>query len=293
MACLMLQQAAEAGQTRVVAPEALGRFDRQQLPEASGIIRSRRHPGIYWVHNDSGNAPWLFAVRRDGSIVRRFRLAFPNIDWEAVSTDDAGHLYIGDTGNNTGLLRVRTIYQIDEPDPAAPEDPARDRPLKASNTFAYVLPQGNRFDAEGLFVDRGRAVVVAKYLDRREAELFAVALDGEPTARTAPVRPVRSLGRLAGFTEPVTGADLSPDGTMLAVCSSAVTYVYRRAAGGEKWEPLAKLHYTPRPIEGIAWDGRDLILAAEDGQGLFLLTEARWRTHLTGAAAPRPRMIRP
>lgn len=293
MACLMLQDAAGTGRTGVVALEALGRFDRQQIPEASGIIKSRRHPGIYWVHNDSGNAPWLFAVRRDGSIVRRFRVAIPNLDWEDIATDDAGHLHIGDTGNNTGLLRVRTIYQVDEPDPATPEDPARDRPLKVTKTFAYVLPSGNRFDAEGLFLDRGRAVVVAKYLDRREAELFAVALDGEPAAGAAPAVPVRSLGRLAGFTEPVTGADLSPDGTILAVCSYAVTRVYRRAGGGEKWERMAEVRYMSRPIEGITWDGRNLVLAAEDGQGLFLLREKQWRTGDAGVAAPRPRTVRP
>lgn len=294
MACLIMQEAAQAGRADVAPLEALGRFDRQHLPEASGIVRSRRHPGIYWVHNDSGNAPCIFAVRRDGGIVRRFRLAIPNVDWEDVGIDDAGHLYVGDLGNNTGLLRVRTIYQVDEPDPAIPEDPARDRPLKPRRTLSYALPRGNRFDAEGLFVDRGRAVVVAKYLDRREAELFAVGLDGgERTAGAAAARPVRSIGRLAGFAEPATGADLSPDGTMLAVCSYAVTRVYRLADGGEKWEPLAEVRYAPRPIEGITWDGRDLILAAGDGQGLFLLREGLWRKGKVGAPAPRPQAVRP
>ncbi len=101
--------------------EPLGRFDAQAIPEASGIVKSRRFPGIFWVHNDSGNAPLLFAVRSDGRIVRRFRLAIPNLDWEDIAIDDQGHLYLGDIGNNTGLLRVRTIYRIDEPDPSSPE----------------------------------------------------------------------------------------------------------------------------------------------------------------------------
>ncbi len=294
MACLILQEAARAARADVVTLEALGRFDHRHLPEASGIVRSRRHPGIYWVHNDSGNAPWLFAVRRDGSLVRRFRLAIPNLDWEAVGIDDAGHLYVGDLGNNMGLLRVRTIYQVDEPDPAIQENPARDRPLKPRRTLSYALPQGNRFDAEGLFVDRGKAVVVAKYLDRREAELFEVGVDGGERAAGAPAaRPVHSLGRLAKFTEPATGADLSEDGTLLAICSYAVTRVYRRTAGGEKWEPLAEVRYAQRPIEGITWDGRDLILAAEDGQGLFLLREALWRKGDVGSAPARTETARP
>src|SRR3954463_4778166 len=99
-----------------VAPtplEPLGRFDLRVLPEASGIVKSRRHPGIYWVHNDSGNSPSLYAIRRDGTIVREFRLSVPNVDWEDIAVDDEGHLYLGDIGNNGGLLGLRAVYRID------------------------------------------------------------------------------------------------------------------------------------------------------------------------------------
>jgi hypothetical protein len=73
--------------------EPLGRFDVQSIPEASGIVKSRRFPGIFWVHNDSGNPPLLFAVRSDGRIVRQFRLAVLNIDREGIAIDDPGTLY--------------------------------------------------------------------------------------------------------------------------------------------------------------------------------------------------------
>src|SRR6516162_3823458 len=116
--------------------EPLGRFDVQAIPEASGIVKSRRFPGIFWVHNDSGNPPLLFAVRRDGRIVRRFRVAVPNVDWEDIAMDDRGHLYLGDIGNNGGLLPLRVIYRIDEPDPSSPGD----RPLPAAASTFYALP---------------------------------------------------------------------------------------------------------------------------------------------------------
>ena len=74
--------------------EHLGRFDLRVVPEASGIVKSRRHPGIFWVHNDSGNSPTLFAIRRDGTIVREFHVAVPNVDWEDIASDGEGHLYV-------------------------------------------------------------------------------------------------------------------------------------------------------------------------------------------------------
>src|SRR3954447_13166063 len=126
--------------------EALGKFDLRAIPEASGIVKSRRYPGIFWVHNDSGNRPALFAIRRDGTIVREFRLAAPNVDWEDIADDEKGHLYIGDIGNNGGLLAVRGVYRIDEPNP----EKAITNPLPVVAATFYALPRSDRFDAEGL-----------------------------------------------------------------------------------------------------------------------------------------------
>src|SRR3954452_480338 len=82
--------------------EKLGRFDHRGIAEPSGIVASRKNPGIFWVHNDSGNPPVLFAVKRDGKLVREYRVEAVNLDWEDIAIDDAGHLYIGDIGNNLG-----------------------------------------------------------------------------------------------------------------------------------------------------------------------------------------------
>src|SRR5215218_2962033 len=103
----------------VTGLERLGRLEHPAIREASSIVASRRHPGIFWVHNDSGNPAALFAVRRDGTLVREYAVKAPNLDWEDIAVDDEGHLYLGDIGNNAGLLPIRTVYQLDEPDPEA------------------------------------------------------------------------------------------------------------------------------------------------------------------------------
>lgn len=249
----------------------LGGLDVKRIPEASGVVKSRRHQGIFWVHNDSGNPPLLFAIRDDGRIIREFRLTVPNIDWEDIAIDDEGHLYLGDIGNNNGRLPLRVIYRIDEPDPNS----RADTPIAASAVTFYALSRENRFDAESLFCDRGEAYLVAKYLDGREAELFTVPLD-RPSPLARPVTP-QAIGRLRGFTEPATGADMSADRSLLAVCSTAVTRVYRRdEKTSPPWRPVAEVRYHALPIEGIAWDGSALILVAEGG-GVYRIAEATWQ----------------
>jgi len=251
--------------------EPVGRFDSRILPEASGIVKSRRHPGIYWVHNDSGNPPALFAIKRDGSVVREFRLEVPNVDWEDIAADDEGHLYVGDIGNNGGVLALRAVYRLDEPDPDKPAT----APLRVTASSFYVLARNNRFDAEGLFYEprSGLAVVVSKRFDHREAELFAVPLR-PPAPLLRPATP-QLIGTLPGFVEPATGASLSADGRLLAVCSSAVTRVYQRE-GDRPWQHLAQVRYDPQQVEGITWDEGDLILVSE-GRGIDRIAEATWR----------------
>lgn len=251
--------------------ELLGTLDRQRIPEASGIVKSRRYPEVFWVHNDSGNPPLLFAIRRDGRIVRGFRLEVPNVDWEDIAIDDQGHLYLGDIGNNGGALPLRSIYRIDEPDPAR----AADRPLRASTVVFYAFPTNERFDAEGLVYERGSATLFAKYLDGRPARLFTISLD-KPAPLLRPTYPELN-GHLPEFTESVTGASLSEKRDLLAVCSYAVARVYERT-DDLRWRLLAEIRYKSEPIEGITWDGRDLVLVAEGG-GLYRLAEKTWRQH--------------
>jgi hypothetical protein len=274
-----------AGDGQEVRPRPVGRLAHPAIREASGIVASRRYRGIFWVHNDSGNPPFLFAVRRDGSLVREYTVGVPNLDWEDIATDDQGHLYLGEIGNNEGRLPIRAVYQLDEPDPFAPDaaeegDREHRRALKVNTASYYRFPPGGRFDAEGLVIDgdRGRALVVAKTFDGREAEVYAVPLK-PPAPLFRPASPEK-VGTLPGFTEPVTGASLSPGGR-LAVCSTGAVGVYERDASG-RWAPVARRRFrVDDDIEAVAWDGDDLILAGE-GRGVFRIAEADWRGRTHG-----------
>src|SRR5688500_2295945 len=54
------------------------------LPEASGVAISRRVPGRFWTHNDSGQ-PVLFMLDARGHVIGRLQLSGAAVDdWEAV-----------------------------------------------------------------------------------------------------------------------------------------------------------------------------------------------------------------
>jgi hypothetical protein len=258
--------------------QRIGRLDHPAIREASGIVASRKHPGVFWVHNDSGNPPALFAVRRDGTLIREFAVGVPNVDWEDIAVDDSGHLFVGEIGNNGSVLPLRAVYKLDEPDPflepKVDSDAKRPTKLNAVTACYYRFESGKRFDAEGLVIDKGRALLVAKTFDGRDAEVYAIPFD-PPAPLLKPAVPER-IGTLPGFTKPVTGASLSLDGKRLAVCSLRSVGVYERA-GKDKWKRLAIRPFRSEDqIEAITWDGDDLILAGEE-RGVYRLPATAWR----------------
>jgi hypothetical protein len=97
-----------------------------RLDEASAAAVSRRHDGIVYTINDSGNEEVLYAFDTTGNamgrwVMRRTR----NRDWEALAatpctTDPAAScILVGDVGDNSLSRPTILIYQVREPDSLA------------------------------------------------------------------------------------------------------------------------------------------------------------------------------
>ena len=44
------------------------------MKEDIGIAASRKNPGIYWVHNDSGDGPEVYGINAQGRYVAKIRM---------------------------------------------------------------------------------------------------------------------------------------------------------------------------------------------------------------------------
>ena len=89
------------------SPEELGRVTAP-LREVSGITPSRAHPGTWWVHNDSGDAPRIFRIDERAQVVDA-------LDWEDISSGPDGSVWVADTGDNFRFRsRVRLIGVRDD-----------------------------------------------------------------------------------------------------------------------------------------------------------------------------------
>ncbi len=246
------------------------------LRETSGVATSRRHSGVLWTHNDSGDGADLFAIDMSGRILARYRLEDAGSrDWEDIalgpcptSVSAAGEcLYIGDTGNNDRDRRRLSVYVLPEPDPsgASPENPLQAR--VRSHRLRYEYPDSRR-DAEAiavtpsgdlLIVNRGRHRAINVYRIAAAALDAAVRQDGvvqaESTGRV-PFTRDRSRGRV------VTGATYSRSGERLIV--RTYTGIWALRYSGTAWEEIGNCQFGWRERAGEAIDFLD--------DGAFVLT---------------------
>jgi sugar lactone lactonase YvrE len=85
----------------------------KDLKEVSGN-ETIRNSNLIWMLNDGGNESKIYAVSEQGKIKREVYIKNKNHDWEDLTSDEKGNIYIGDFGNNLSKRKNLTILKIEE-----------------------------------------------------------------------------------------------------------------------------------------------------------------------------------
>lgn len=83
-----------------------------ELNEASGLVIEAAK-STFFLHNDSGDGPFLYAFDPGSGQVQAQELAAQATDWESLARDADGRFYVADTGNNAGKRLSQSIYRFD------------------------------------------------------------------------------------------------------------------------------------------------------------------------------------
>jgi len=186
------------------------------LNEASGLVASLQYPGVYWVHNDSGDSARIFAVYDDGSVIREVRVDGVSArDWEDIAIDpETNELWIADFGNNCNCRTDLRLYRVAEPDPFGSGSSAQ------VMKYDFQYPDGSH-NAESLFVWNGMPYVLIK----QSASYLYSFPELDSSKKVTLVRGSRFDNN--GIIP--TGADISYDGKRLVIVNHGLT------GGGHHW----------------------------------------------------------
>lgn len=192
------------------------------LREVSGLWVS----GVdsLWWHNDGGHTPTLYCTNKSGEILDKILFKnIKNIDWEDLTADDRGRIYIGDFGNNLNRRKNLKIYIYDS---ATQKTDSIQFQYKEQTSFPPALAyQG--FDMEAFFYHQDSLHLFsknkAKHGNYQTRHYVLPAKSGVYT--------VQAVDSLLIKRKLITGVCISPDGKTVAMTA----YNYGRFLGIFPW----------------------------------------------------------
>jgi hypothetical protein len=262
-----------------------------KLTELSGIVESRRTPGLLWAHNDAGNKARLYGVMKTGVLAAMLDVPVANaLDIEDIAVGPgpvAGqpYLYIGDIGDNEEKRPSLAIYRAQEPTFTVSPTPLGGA-LTGIETLTLVYPDGTH-NAETLLIDpiTGDLFLVTKSSEG-ESHLFRAAA---PLSSTKPNQlqdtgVVLRFGSAPLIGEPrTTGGDISPGGDRIIVRTYDHAFLWRRIAGQTVAQAMAG---TACPIALHEEMHGEALGFAADGSGYYSASEGEAQPIYWYAATP-------
>ncbi len=283
---------------RVAAPDerlarpsvtSMATISAPEIDESSGLVASRRHDGVFWTHNDSGDLPRIFAIDRDGNELAEYAVEGATaVDWEDIAIDGQGRLYLGDIGNNGNDRRDLAVYVIPEPDPALSGSVRVERVLRFRYADQTAFPDSARmeFDCEAMLHWNGALYLFSKHRGNTRTRLYRLeagpAATGDSEVALAPLATLE-LGGPNAFGVP-TAADIRADGRYVAVLTYLALFIYERHGDALAPDgPVARIELDAlqtRQAESVAWDGEALVFGNEQRRLFRLespLAPSLWR----------------
>lgn len=233
------------------------------LIEASGLVASGRTDGLLWATNDSGQPTGLHALDLDGTDRGFFPLVDPagnGID--AADIEDLAivgdRIYLADIGDNLEAREQVSIWIAGEPDPTADN-----RSVTAVARLDLTYADGPR-DAEAMLLDprTGTVILLDKDIDGDMTRIYQIEIPGlSVQLDTPPGAPIVTMEaeadfvgsfdatRIPGsvaeltaaavlFPSAVTAADISTDGSLIAVRTYGTVLVFNRPPGSSVADAL-------------------------------------------------------
>ena len=248
----------------------------RSLNECSGMVS---YDGkSVWVLEDGGNADKLRKLDTQGQLLASLEVKNGrNEDWEALTKDHKGYLYIGDFGNNSNERKDLVVYRVPDPNTAVGDSVLAEK-IEFSYPDQHKFPpkkSKRNFDVEAFFHFGDSLYLITK----NRAEPF----DGTATVYRIPDVPgayqAETLARLTlcddARTCIITDAALSPKGDRLVLLSYGKLFVYEAFSPsrlGQQKGRMIELK-TNTQLEAVCFASDTLLYLADErslGRGGYL-----------------------
>ncbi len=271
------QNAVDAATDKDLTLTTVGPMTNPDLKEISGIAVSAKNPDVVWVHNDSGDTARIFAVdSKTGATLGTYNLSGAKaVDWEDIELGPGPvkgqpYIYVADIGDNAMDRSSITIYRIAEPTVTGTASNPTTTTVSGVDTFHLAYPDGPH-NAESFMVDpkSGEMVIVDK-TSSGNPQIYE-APGGLTSGSTTTLKDVGTMPLGSGGGNLVTAADVSSDGTEVAVRTYDHVLLYNR----DPSEDIATVLEQQTPVQGPVPNEQqgEAIAFTPDGRGYVTTSE--------------------
>lgn len=196
------------------------------LNEVSGTETTTKSD-LIWMLNDSGNKPIIYGVSKKGKIKKEFKIKASNNDWEDLTSDNEGNIYIGDFGNNQNKRKNLAVLKVNA------SDLKKDKPIKVDRiSFHYenqnkFPPKSKKmhFDCEAFFHFNNNLYLFTKSRVKRDhgkTNMYKIpATEGNHVAKF-----MGSFSTCEDLQCWITSVDISDNGKQVALLTQTAVWLF-------------------------------------------------------------------
>ncbi|RYJ40714.1 hypothetical protein NU08_0151 [Flavobacterium anhuiense] len=240
----------------------------KKLKEVSGITYFPEIKTLYTLE-DSGNKNAIYAIDHNGKLAKTITISnATNVDWEDITKDKSGNIYIGDFGNNDNERRDLCIYKV-------AKNELNNDLAKAEYKISFSYPEQKEFppkkkemfyDVEGFFEQGGYFYLFTKNRSKGfDGTAFIYKIKN--AAGTQKAVKIGEFKTCSNYNHCVlTSATISPDGKKVALLSHDKVLLFKNFKGdlfhkGTQTE-LNLNHFSQK--EAIVFKDNNTLLIADE-----------------------------
>lgn len=216
-----------------------------------------KNSDLIWTIEDAGNNNNLLGLDTDGNVIKNINISnAKNEDWEDLTSDNEGNLYIGDIGNNNEKRKRFQIYKINHTD--------LNEKSASADIIEFTLPKKKYSkDFEAFFHLNDNFYIISK-----ETKKFIVLK--VPNKVGKHVAKVVLDHNFKGKNNKITSADISEDGKIIVMLNHDKLWKLSEFNSDDffsgKIEAFAFEHDSQK--EGICFKSPSEVLITDERNGL-------------------------
>lgn len=240
-----------------------------EIKEASACETSIKSD-LVWTIEDQKNAPILFGFNKQGDLIKKIAITnAENNDWEDLTSDSEGNIYIGDFGNNDNDRENLAIYKVNSSNLSTDQ-------TAVESVVEFYYPEQKDFppkkkelvyDSEAFFYYNNAFYLFTKNRSSKfDGTTALYRVNNIPGTKQAAEK-IADFVTCDNFNGcAITGADISPDGKKVVLLGSDKLWLFTDFTDDKFFSGKSKLielgHHSQK--EGICFEDNNTLLITDE-----------------------------